>query len=342
MVNTDSIATATFPLADGAPVYGGTTRHLRRARHGGSRSASTSRTSPAGSAARCSRPATPSTRSPASRCTLVDNGMPVVVDAGRRRSASPATSRAPSWRPTSALRARLEQIRLQAGKLMNLGDVDRHDGAEADAGRRRREGGDACARGRSSPTAATTPSACSARSRWPPPRCCPAPRPPVASPTAAATTASCARAPDRHASTPPIDVRTGPARRAGGRAGRHHPHGAQADGRHRVPPVGAEAPMTEAHDPARPIPTRTRRPRSPHRRTPATPTATCSAPPTASRSPPTGPTRRPTPASTTSSACRTGSGCRGRCSCRPAATAPTTRRWSTPSRAAAAATPAWR
>lgn len=55
-------------------------------------------------------------------CTLIDNGMPVVVmraaDLGITGSEAPAALEA-----NADLRARLEAIRLQAGPLMNLGDV---------------------------------------------------------------------------------------------------------------------------------------------------------------------------------------------------------------------------
>lgn len=55
-------------------------------------------------------------------CTLVDNGMPVVVlraaDVGITGTEQPAELEA-----NGALRERLESIRLQAGPLMNLGDV---------------------------------------------------------------------------------------------------------------------------------------------------------------------------------------------------------------------------
>ncbi|HSJ90621.1 MAG TPA: 4-oxalomesaconate tautomerase [Ilumatobacter sp.] len=55
-------------------------------------------------------------------CTLIDNGMPVVVlrasDLGVRGDESPAELEA-----NESLRARLESIRLQAGPLMHLGDV---------------------------------------------------------------------------------------------------------------------------------------------------------------------------------------------------------------------------
>lgn len=55
-------------------------------------------------------------------CTLIDNGMPCVImrgaDLGISGTESPETLEA-----NTALRARLEAIRLQAGPLMNLGDV---------------------------------------------------------------------------------------------------------------------------------------------------------------------------------------------------------------------------
>ncbi len=54
--------------------------------------------------------------------TLIDNGMPVVVmraaDFGKTGHESPAEMEA-----DAALKARVEQVRLAAGKLMNLGDV---------------------------------------------------------------------------------------------------------------------------------------------------------------------------------------------------------------------------
>ena len=56
--------------------------------------------------------------------TLIDNGMPVVVlrasDFGKTGDESPAELEA-----DSALKARIEEIRLEAGRLMNLGDVTR-------------------------------------------------------------------------------------------------------------------------------------------------------------------------------------------------------------------------
>ena len=60
--------------------------------------------------------------------------------AARRRSRRrPATRRREALEADAdAARRRLEAIRLKAGPLMNLGDVDREVGAEDDAGRRRR------------------------------------------------------------------------------------------------------------------------------------------------------------------------------------------------------------
>ena len=121
MVNTDSLATATVSIVDGQPNYRGT----------------------------ASIDGVPGTAAPVQldfedvaggtcgallptgnfidvidgiRTTLIDNGMPVVVmraaDLGISGSESPAELEA-----DIDLRARLESIRLQAGHLMNLGDV---------------------------------------------------------------------------------------------------------------------------------------------------------------------------------------------------------------------------
>ena len=94
--------------------------------------------------------------------TLIDNGMPVVVmraaDLGRTGYESREALDA-----DTELKARIEAIRLKAGPLMNLGDVDGQVRAEDDAGRaaprRRRD----LARAPSSRTAPTPRSACSPR-----------------------------------------------------------------------------------------------------------------------------------------------------------------------------------
>ena len=57
-------------------------------------------------------------------CTLIDNGMPVVImkaaDFGKSGEESPQARES-----DAALKRRVENIRLQAGQLMNLGDVTR-------------------------------------------------------------------------------------------------------------------------------------------------------------------------------------------------------------------------
>ena len=122
------------------------------------------------------------------------------------------------------------------------------------------------------------------------------------------------------------------------RPGRHHPHGTNVDGRLRLP-AGVLV------DPRR-IPPPHPDPHAPHRFAP--PPGACDA-----HCHVFGPADRfpfaddraytpPDSGIDDFEACRSASGCPGRCSCRPAATAPTTRRWSTPSTVATAATPAWR
>jgi 4-oxalomesaconate tautomerase len=121
MVNTDSIATATFPIADGCPVYGGTaaisgvpgTAAAIRLDFEDIAGGSCGSLLPTGNAVDEVCDVT---------CTLVDNGMPVVVmraiDVGVTGYESCA-----ELESNEELRAQLERIRLQAGKLMNLGDV---------------------------------------------------------------------------------------------------------------------------------------------------------------------------------------------------------------------------
>lgn len=55
-------------------------------------------------------------------CTLIDNGMPVVVLAAQAMGITGSESRE-GLESNTELRERLESIRLQAGRLMNLGDV---------------------------------------------------------------------------------------------------------------------------------------------------------------------------------------------------------------------------
>jgi 4-oxalomesaconate tautomerase len=121
MRNTGAVAVATFPLDGGAPRYDGTTaisgvpgtaapiRLDFEDLAGGSCGALL----PTGNAV---------DRIDGIDCTLVDNGMPVVVmraaDLGVTGYEECATLEA-----DAELRRRLESIRLEAGKLMHLGDV---------------------------------------------------------------------------------------------------------------------------------------------------------------------------------------------------------------------------
>lgn len=121
MVNTDSIATARFPVADGRPCYDGTTRidgvpgsaAAIELDFDGIAGGSCGALLPTGTVVDVIDDV---------EVTLIDNGMPVVVlrgsDLGIDGSESPAELEA-----NATLRRRLESIRLQAGPLMHLGDV---------------------------------------------------------------------------------------------------------------------------------------------------------------------------------------------------------------------------
>ena len=121
MVNTESIATATFPLSGGAPVYDGTT-----AISGVPGTAAPVRLDfediAGGSCGALLPTGNAIDEVGGVACTLVDNGMPVVVmRADRARRDRPRVVRRAGGEPVAA--PLLEEIRLQAGKLMNLGDV---------------------------------------------------------------------------------------------------------------------------------------------------------------------------------------------------------------------------
>jgi 4-oxalomesaconate tautomerase len=121
MVNTDSVATATFPVADGRPVYAGET-----AISGVPGTAAAVRLDfeqIAGSSCGALLPTgSPTDVIDGVTVTLIDNGMPVVVlaaaDVGVTGYESPDEIEG-----NAELRAALESIRLKAGPLMNLGDV---------------------------------------------------------------------------------------------------------------------------------------------------------------------------------------------------------------------------
>ena len=105
-------------------------------------------------------------------CTLIDNGMPCVIMDAADFGLSGQESRE-ALDADTALKARLEAIRLQVGPMMNLGDVTEKSvpkmtlvSPPARVGR--------STPAPSSPTAATPPSACSPPSPSPPLRRCPA------------------------------------------------------------------------------------------------------------------------------------------------------------------------
>jgi 4-oxalomesaconate tautomerase len=121
MVNTGGVATATFPVSSGHPVYSGDT-----AIAGVPGTAAPVRIDFADTAGSSCGALLPTGNRidviDGIECTLVDNGMPVVVmratDLDISGYETPAALEA-----NDGLRRRIEAIRLQAGPLMGLGDV---------------------------------------------------------------------------------------------------------------------------------------------------------------------------------------------------------------------------
>ncbi len=121
MVNTDSLATATFPLRDGLPEYAGDA-----AIDGVPGTAAAIQIDFSDIAGGSCGSLLPTSNAvdiiDTVEVTMIDNGMPVVVmraaDLGVEGTESPSELEA-----NAELRSRLESIRLQAGPLMNLGDV---------------------------------------------------------------------------------------------------------------------------------------------------------------------------------------------------------------------------
>lgn len=121
MRNSDTVATARFSVADGTPVYEGETAisgvpHTAAAIHldfedldGGSCGAML----PTGNAVDIVN---------GIECTLIDNGMPVVVLRADALDVTGAETPA-ELEADESLRSALESIRLAAGPMMNLGDV---------------------------------------------------------------------------------------------------------------------------------------------------------------------------------------------------------------------------
>ncbi len=121
MRNTDSIATASLELRDGTPVYAGD-----RAISGVPGTASPIRLDFEDLAGGSCGALLPTGRAvdevAGVECTLVDNGMPVVVMRAQDLGVTGHETCA-ELEADADLRARLEEIRLRAGRAMGLGDV---------------------------------------------------------------------------------------------------------------------------------------------------------------------------------------------------------------------------
>jgi 4-oxalomesaconate tautomerase len=121
MLNTGSVATATFPVADGRPVYSGDT-----AISGVPGTAAPVRLDFAGIAGGSCGALLPTGNVVddvvGTRCTLIDNGMPVVVVRADELGVTGYEDCA-SLENNADLRTRLEKIRVAAGPMMNLGEV---------------------------------------------------------------------------------------------------------------------------------------------------------------------------------------------------------------------------
>jgi len=121
MQNTDSIATATFPVEDGMPVYSGETSiggvpgtaAAVQLDFEGIAGGSCGALLPTGNVIDVIDGV---------EVTMVDNGMPVVVMRATDMDVE-GTESPTELEDNEQLRSRLESIRLQAGHLMNLGDV---------------------------------------------------------------------------------------------------------------------------------------------------------------------------------------------------------------------------
>lgn len=121
MRNTDSIATATVVVNAGQPVYAGSTA-ISGVPGTGAAIRLDFEDVAGGSCGALLPTGTVIDEIDGIECTLIDSGMPVVVlraaDLGVQGTESPAELEA-----NETLRQRLEQIRLEAGRRMNLGDV---------------------------------------------------------------------------------------------------------------------------------------------------------------------------------------------------------------------------
>jgi 4-oxalomesaconate tautomerase len=127
MVNTDSVVTATFPVDRGVPDYAGRSEAADPTSVDGVPGTAAAialdfEDIAGGSCGSLLPTGNVVDEIDGVECTLIDNGMPVVVlraaDLGIAGTEAPADLEA-----NDDLRSRLESIRLQAGALMHLGDV---------------------------------------------------------------------------------------------------------------------------------------------------------------------------------------------------------------------------
>ncbi len=144
MLNTDSIATAHFPVRDGRLVDEGTISVSGVP--GAAAAIRLDFADIAGSSCGALLPTSNAVDEIAGvDCTLVDNGMPVVVMAADAVGITGYETCA-ELDGNDALRARLEDIRLEAGKLMHLGDVAALTVPKLAMVAAPRDGGDLCTR----------------------------------------------------------------------------------------------------------------------------------------------------------------------------------------------------
>ena len=144
MVNTDSIATATFPIDAGVPVYAGDTFIAGVPGTGATIQLDFEDTAGASCGTLLPTGNLVDVLSGV-RVTCIDNGMPVVVmradDVGITGYESP-----PELEANIALRTLIEAIRLEAGPLMNLGDVTKATVPKLTMVAPQRDGGSLCTR----------------------------------------------------------------------------------------------------------------------------------------------------------------------------------------------------
>jgi len=144
MLNTDSIATARLSMAGGAPVYDGDTT-ISGVPGTAAAIALDFQNIAGGSSGALLPSGSVADEIEGVECTLVDNGMPVVVMRAADLGVTGYEDRA-ELEANEALRTVLEKIRLQAGELMGLGDVSNSTVPKLAMVAAPRDGGNICTR----------------------------------------------------------------------------------------------------------------------------------------------------------------------------------------------------